>query len=431
MKYHVSTLALAVAMTVAGQASAQTAAEKVTSQSPVRAPGPGEYDERFQDARELAQSGRHEEAIHAYSELLAHSPGNVDVLLGRGRVYAWMGRWREAENDLRAAVTVSPTYADAWSALGDMYMWSNRPGEAAEAFGRWIQLHPDQPAPRVARGRALRAAGDYSGARADFEAARARGAEAGQVAGDLQALMPRVQKPEVGVPEGYHWSASLLAKRTAFSPQRDGWNDYTLSLRRHFERGSLAVEFLDARRFGLGDQAWALDGYAGLWHRAYANLRYQHAPQGLLYPDRAWRVEIYQGFGQGWEISASYDRLEFAPPDVGIHALGLGRYVGNFYVQGRTTRVSGNESPGFRGLVRYYYAGNDDSYVEVSAGTGRSSDELARTLGVTDTIRRSSIGIALVRYWNPRWGFKIAADHADEERGYTERGISATLYRRW
>lgn len=431
MKYHVSTLALVVAMTVAGQASAQAAADAVTSQSAALVPESGGYSEQFQAARELAQSGRHEEAVRAYSELLAHSPGNADVLLGRGRVHAWMGRWGEAENDLRAAVTVSPAYEDAWSALGDMYMWSNRPGEAVEAFGRWIQLRPEQPTPRIARGRALRAAGDYSGARADFEAARVRGAEAGQIASDLQAMMPRVQKPEVGVPEGYHWSASLLAKRTAFSPQRDGWTDYSLSVRRHFERGSLAVEFLDARRFDLMDEAWALDGYADLWHRAYANLRYQHAPQGVLYPDRAWRVELYQGFGQGWEISASYDRLEFAPPDIGIYALGLGRYVGNFYVQGRTVRVSGNESPSFRGLVRYYYAGNGDDYVEVSAGSGRSSDELARTRGVTDTIRRSSIGIALVRYWNPRWGFKIAADYADEERGYAERGISGTLYRRW
>lgn len=427
MKYHVLTLALVVAMTLAGPARAQAA----TDQSPVPVSKPDEYGEQFRAARELAQSGKHEKAIHAYSELLVHSPGNVDVLLGRGRVHAWMGHWREAETDLRAAVTISPTYADAWSALGDMYMWNNRPSEAVEAFGRWIQLHPDEPTARVARGRALRAAGDYSGSRADFEAARARGAEAGQVGRDLQAMMPRVQNPEAGVPEGYHWSASLFAKRTAFSPQRDGWNDYGLSLRRHFERGSLAVEFLEARRFDLGDRAWALDGYADLWHRAYANLRYQHTPQGVLYPDRAWRVDIYQGFGQGWEMSASYDRLEFAPPDIGIYGLGLGKYVGNFYLQGRSLWVSGNESPSQRALVRYYYAGDGDNYVEVSAGSGRSSDELARARGGTDMIRRSSIGIALVRYWNPNWGFKIAADHADEERGYAEHGISGTLYRRW
>lgn len=434
MKYNALAPVLVMLLTAPAQAMAQTATDSVTNQSFVHeVPDPGGYNELFQAARALAQSGKHEDAIRSYSELLERSPGNVDVLLARGRVYAWMGRWREAENDLRAAVAASPDYADAWSALGDMYLWSDRAPRAIEAYGRWIQLRPDEAAPRVARGRALRATGDYTGARADFEAAAARGAEADQIASHLQSLVPRVQNPEATIPEGYYWSAGLSAKSTTFNRGRDGWDDYSVWVRRHFDGGSLAVEFLDARRFGLDDQAWALDAYVDLWNRAYANLRYQHGPRGELFPDRAWRVEVFQGIGRGWELSASYDRLGFDPTAIGMYGLGVGKYTGNLYLLARTLSVSGAGSSNLshRGLVRYYYPGDGDNYVEVSAGSGRSSDELARTLGANDTDRRSSVGVAFVRYWNPRWGFKIGADYADAEQGYAERGISGTLYWRW
>lgn len=418
MTHHPIALALFLCCPAAGPLLAQTPTPGAAQASPTA----DDYEGLLLAAREHERAGRHEQAIAAYSRLLARQPDNADVLLARGRVHAWMGRWPEAEADLTGAVAAAPEYADAWSVLGNMYLWSDRPGKAAEAYGRWAQLRPDDPAPRLARTRALKAAEDAALARTQLEA---------ESTASAASPASRRRASGITVPEGYRWTGSLSSKVTTFSRDRDSWNDHTLSVRRHFEGGSLALELLDAHRFGRNDQAWALDAYADLWHHAYANVRYQHSSQAALFPGRAWRVEVYQGVGQGWEISASYDRLEFAPPDIGMHAFGVGKYAGNFYLQGRALWVQGNDSPSHRGLVRYYYAGDGDNYFEASAGTGRSSDELARTRGVTDTIRRSSIGLAWVAYWSPRWGFKIAADYANEERGYAERGISGTVYRRW
>jgi tetratricopeptide (TPR) repeat protein len=87
-----------------------------------------------------------------------------------------MYKCAEAEADLTAATVAAANYADAWSALGDLYLWSDRPGQAAEAYGRWLALAPTlDPTPLIARGRAYRAAGDVAAARADFPAAAARG----------------------------------------------------------------------------------------------------------------------------------------------------------------------------------------------------------------------------------------------------------------
>lgn len=389
------------------------------------------FDQQFQVARELAISGQREPAITAYSQLLLRSPGNADVLLGRGRVYAWMGRWPEAEADLQAATAAAPDYADAWSGLGDMYLWSDRPDQAVQAYGRWIALAANDPAAYIARGRARRAAGDSAGAKLDFDAAGGYGADPAQVVGYLQSLQPRALTPDVVVPQGYRWSSSLSASRTWLSPVRSDWSDYGLSLRRHFERGSLAVEWLGADRFGLSDRAWALDAYVNLWSRAYANLRYQVGPDAELFPGRAWRAELWQGLRQGWELSGSYDHLAFRNSEVDIYAVGVGKYVGNFYLRGRALYIPGDGSDriGYRGQVRYYYAGDGDNYVEINGGTGRSSEFLSRNPDASHS-SNSSVGIAFVKFLTPRWGFKLGLDYSDQPE-HVERSISGAVYTRW
>ena len=78
-----------------GLAAAAGTVAAQTDSGPASA-SPASYDQQFQAARTLANSGQREAAIQAYSDLLVRSPGNTDVLLGRGQVYARMGRWPEA-----------------------------------------------------------------------------------------------------------------------------------------------------------------------------------------------------------------------------------------------------------------------------------------------------------------------------------------------
>jgi YaiO family outer membrane protein len=390
------------------------------------------FSQGLAHAHQLAVDGAREEAIAAYSALLVQHPGNSDVLLGRGRVHAWKEQWAAAESDLLAATTASPDYADAWSALGDMYLWSDQPAKAAEAYTHWVALRPDDPAPRIARGRALRATGAKDAARVDFEAARAMGGDPTKVDGYLRSLMTAPANPEAFVPKGYTWSGSLSASRSWFGQgRRSPWSEYTATVRRHFEHGSVALELLNAHRFGNSDHALAVDAYVDVWHRAYANLRYQGAPGGGLYPDYAWRAEVFQGVGHGWELSGSYDRLGFSSP-VDIYGAGVAKYTGNFYLRGRVLYVPGDggHSLGFRGQVRYYYAGDGDNYLEFNAGYGRSSD-LPGNNGLVTRKPSTSASVAFVKYPSPRWGFKVGLDYGDDADGITERGVFGSLYRRW
>ena len=392
------------------------------------------YDQQFARARELASNGQREEAIALYTALLAQSPGNADLLLARGRTNAWAKRYPEAEADLTAVTTAKPDYADAWSALGDMYLWSDRPQQAATAYARWSELRTDDPAAAIALGRAHRAAGDTGAARADFEAARARGADPAQVDDYLASLQPRIAEPDAVLPAGYLWALRVGDTHTSFDPSsRSSWNEYELALRRKFDRGSLALEMLRANRFGEHDTAWALDGYATLWNRAYANVRYQRGPDGRLFPDNAWRVELFQGVGRGWEVSGSYDHLDFGGSNTDMYGVGVGRYFGNFYARYRVLHVPGvgSGSLSHRAQLRWYYAGNADDYFEVSAGRGRSHELDNSGFDRVVANNHSSFGVSYVNFFAPHWGYKLGAGFDNDVDGFDERSVTAMLYARW
>lgn len=376
--------------------------------------------------RQLATSGQRQLAIKRYTALLAEHPGNGDLLLARGRTYAWDGQYAAAESDLHAVVQKSPGYADAWSALGDVYRWSGHPQQAADAYSHWVALAPHDAAARIARGRALRDAGQLAAARADFDAAAALGANADEIAGLQQSLLPREIQPD----DGYRWGVSAGWDHTGFSGDRQDWNDADLSLRRYFSRGSLALELLRADHFGTSDTAWALDGYVPLWSRAYANLRYQQGPTGGILPEQAWRMEVFQGAGRGWELSASADHLHFSG-NTDFYGIGVGRYVGNWYARYKLQYVPGTGSGSWshRLLLRNYYRGNADDYLELSISSGRSTD--MDRFGTIVRNSNAAIGISWQHYFAPHWGFKLGAGYASDDDGYDEQRLWLTVYSRW
>ncbi|MEI8256844.1 MAG: YaiO family outer membrane beta-barrel protein, partial [Deltaproteobacteria bacterium] len=373
---------------------------------------------------------------------LAESPGNADVLLGRGRVYAWLGCWPEAEADLRAVTDAAPRYADAWSALGDLYLWSDRPLQAADAYGHWLALAAaDDPAPLIARGRALRSSGDLVAARADFEAAGTRGADPASVRDLIESATPkppaeRAAESRVLGPAGFPWSASLSVANDSFASAGLSFTDTVATVRRYFERGSLGVEALAANRFGAHDQAFALDGYADLWSRSYLNLRFQDGPDGKLFPRTRWRAEVFQGVGRGWELATSYDRLGYTTATE-LFGFGVGRYLGNWYLRLRHLYIPATPGSGSsnsdRLVARYYYGGTADNYVEVAAGLGRNDQPTSFVTGPLPASHGWSGSAAFVKYLTPRIGFKLGVDlgYGLEGEPYSNRGIFATLYTRW
>lgn len=399
------------------------------AQAPAKAQG---FDEQFKAAQQLVREGKRDEALAAYTAMLARSPNNSDVLLARGRLLSWMDRDAEAERDLTAATRAAPKYADTWTALGDLYRWTDRPALAADAYAHWIELAPKDPAPHLARGRVLQQAGDTSGARAEFEAARSLGAAQADLDKAMATLLPSSLAPDVASAGGYDWSATLAGSKTWVSANgnSDYW-DKGLTLRRHFNWGSIGVEGLGLHRYDQNDTAYALDAYVDLWNRAYANLRYQVSSDSVgLYPKNSGRVELYQGVGKGWELAASDDWLNFGGGLVNIYGVAVAKYIGNWYGRARMTYVDSSESYGWRLTLRNYYAGDADHYLELTGSASRGYYESGHSAFITSSQEwGESASVAWVTFFNPRWGMKLGASYSDSD--HTEDSISASLYTRW
>lgn len=232
------------------------------------------------------------------------------------------------------------------------------------------------------------------------------------------------------------WTAEASAGATDAGDAGD-WRDGGLAVRRKSTAGSIGVEWLWASRFDRTDHAAAIDGWVNFSPRTYANVRYQDASGDAgLYPERAWRAEAFHVFDGGWELSAGYDRLEFAGDGVGIAGVGFGRYWGNFYARARVARASGTSATGpdstsVRGMLRWYYAGTGDDYLELAGGSGRSAADLAQ-LGGEARFRSDSASVAWLRSLGPAWSLRLGAAYADDQgAGRIERSASVALQRHW
>lgn len=186
---------------------------------------------------------------------------------------------------------------------------------------------------------------------------------------------------------------SLTAGAHTFNETRADWLSGQLVARRLFEQGSVAVEFLEVRRFERWDGAGAVDLWYDLWARAYGNLRLQIAPKPEVLPTLDGVLEIYQGFGQGFEVAVSYRLMHFAALDAHLFGLNVAHYRGDWYFAVRSTyallETSGGASVG--ALARRYFV-DADTFVELQGIWGSE----VVTLGV-DQLQQRQTGSVVCR----------------------------------
>jgi YaiO family outer membrane protein len=386
---------------------------------------------RAQDAAQAKQwldEGRTSEAISAYTQLIQASPRDPDLLLFRGLAYSRSRQWSLAITDLEAAAAIAPSYADVWSALGNIYRWNDQPAAAADAYARLASLRPTDPEPQHLRARSLLLTGDLAGAQQAAARARELGASPEAVQSVASALAMRTQ---ANAPDsrGHQWSVSMGAG--GVSTANGNAQERSASLRRYTDWGSIAVETLLLRRFDTTDNAVAIDAYPRLWSGAYANVRYQHSASPTWYPGTSWRAELYQGIGQGWEVAASRDYLGFQSR-VNIDGVALAKYWGSLYLRWRHQRVSSDASSGSgdRMVVRYYYEGDADHYLEGNVSNGRS-DDFSGTL--VSGSRSDSRGVVWYHFVTRNWGFKTSWSQSKDTSlpDGRERSLNAGLTYRW
>ena len=378
------------------------------------------YDEKLDLARQLAHSNHWQEAVELYTIFLTEYPDDPDILLGRGLVYAWEDRYAEGEADLLAVTRQVPAYADAWMALGNLYLWWERFHHSAEVYSRLVELQPDNAAPYVARAKAYRSARQFAQARKDL-------ITASKLGGDQEEIN-RLLRQLDRIPAALPWESTLLLDVQTFSTDRQDWTTTTALVRREIFLGSVALGLMQTRRFDQEDRAFLADSYVNLWRRAYANIRLQLAPRRKVLPSTDTAIEIYQGVGQGWELSGSYRRMAFPGTIVHIYGSSLAWYLGSWYLRGQTRFVPVNQGmDSFTMAAARRYIVTVDNFLEIGAGLGREVVTGPDGPEYADTYVLIFRGQAFI---NRRWGFTLSGN-LQQTPDYRQRGLTAGVISRW
>lgn len=401
---------------------------------------PKSYEIRFGLARALAFSGQWAESISEYSSLIDENPADGDARLGRGRAYAWNKQYGEAIKDLLFVTEKTPDYADAWQALGDVYRWQENPAQAVEAYTRCLSLQPKNPIVLLGRARAYLQMGRNSDAQTDVDTAETQGGDTKEIQNLREALQPPkpVEKPvEIAQPPlaektgEYPWELRYSFDYLDFEPTKNEWLAHRTTIRRDFSHGSIAFESIESKRFSEWDDSAAIDGYFDLWNGAYGNLRLQVTPDADVLPRWDGYAELFQGFGEGWEVSGSYRHMDFYDNNVDLYGVGLGKYIGDWYLRAKTTLTpeSGSLDVSQSFLIRKFFV-SEDHFIQFMTGFG---DEVV-TIGAGPLVETRSTHFFSVggqTYLTRNFGTFLNLNYQDIDKAPVRRGFELGFMIRW
>ncbi len=206
------------------------------------------------------------------------------------------------------------------------------------------------------------------------------------------------------------WSATAEVAVETFDSQLPAWSDWVrwgAGLERRFDGGALLVEGFRSRRFGEWDAGAVGEAYVELGSRTYLHARGQVVPDALALPTSDVRLELFQGVGDGWEVSASGRRMAVRSEDIWVYGASTAKYLGSWYLRGRAdvSSSTGGEALYVTGAARRYLTGVE-GLVELSAGTGREVADVAAG-PVVDLRDGSSVALRLEAF--PRHALGLGA----------------------
>ncbi|GEM_PF-3417311 len=364
-------------------------------------------------------------AVKAYTRALDAAPADTAPRIGRARAHARGRQYPEALQDAQKVIEEHPQDAEAWSVLGNIHFWMGEPERAEGAFSKSLALRPGDPETLLGRARARNGAGRPKEALDDLGRAEALSGPTDETG--------RVRTASENASRGsLDWKATLTHSITQFSRDRDAWRTTTERIQHSWPRGSLALESIQARRFGKDDQAFALDAYVKAWRRGYANLRYQAVESPEVLPRGDYLIEPFQGFGTGWEGSIFYRHMDFTTAQVDLYGVSISKQLGAWYLRNRVTLIPslGNLDLSNLFQVRRYFGATQESYVEVLAGEGFSKVTVGPDLAV-ERRRSSSLTAGLSIALGPRTAFTLSTGYQDEQSAPVGRTITLGFSVRW
>jgi YaiO family outer membrane protein len=235
------------------------------------------------------------------------------------------------------------------------------------------------------------------------------------------------------------WSATLHYDAQHVPPGPEGayWHTLTAGVGRRTAAGSLSLQAVAIRRFEIDERAFVADVYPKLWRGAYGNVRVGVAPGAKTTSRYDVGAEVFQGVGSS-ELSASLRRQGFEAAEVSAVGVGLGHYIGNWYLRPRTVvaRVDRSWAPFVAFTGRRYLRDRTDHSVDLTVGMGEEVLEVAAPAGGDGRLDVVTAGsrFAAVRsqlFFRRHVGATAGASYSAYEAIPDRWGVSLGVLTRW
>ena len=381
------------------------------------------YSANFKCAQCYSRMGDYENAIKYYSNIITSDSTDADARLERGRILTWIKKYKLAENDLVYVTSHYPLYSDAWSALGKLYIWQGLSNDAINVYLKWINIDSMNYDPYLSLAEIYRQLRSYPLARENLLIARNLDAPKKLINKKLRNLNRNASPAQ--------WEMRNLYEFQHVGEKQPNWHQFSSEIKREMHWGSIVIDYFRASRFNKWDDALVLETYFDSWTRSYVNFRFQTAFNANILPFTDSNLEIFQGFGNGWEGSGSYRYLGYFKNEIQTWGISFAKYMGDWFLHEKTNIFSGKKSQGYTQTFLFRrYLGVVDHYLEVRVGGGKT----IALVGLGPKIATRSTNFCTVSYqtfFNPDWGLSSTITYNEEDQLPVRVGLSIGLIRRW
>ena len=381
------------------------------------------YSAHFKCAQCYSRLENYDEAISVYSNLILSDSTDADARLERGRILTWIKKYKLAENDLVYVTTHYPLYSDAWSALGKLYIWQGLSSDAINVYLKWIKIDSVNYDPYLSLAEIYRQLRSYPLARENLLIARNLDAPKKLINKKLRNLNRNASPAQ--------WEMRNLYEFQHVGEKQPNWHQFSSEIKREMHWGSIVIDYFRASRFNKWDDALVLETYFDSWTRSYVNFRFQTAFNANILPFTDLNLEIFQGFGNGWEGSGSYRYLGYFENEIQIWGISFAKYMGDWFLHEKTNIFSGKKSQGYTQTFLFRrYLGVIDHFLEVRIGVGKTI-ALVGSGPIIDTRSTNFCTVSYQTFFNPDWGLSSTIAYNEEDQLPVRVGLSIGLIRRW
>lgn len=329
-------------------------------------------DKAFENARNLAFSGKRAEALSICKRILKKSPGYTEVQVFMGRVLVWSDRYDTARIVLKDAIKKDPKSTDAYEAITDLEYWDNKPKAAIYYSSKGLQQNPNNENLQIKKAKAVADTGNYAAAinlLNNVIKINKKNSQARQLADRYKLLSV---KNKIGIAYDYDY----FDKRFT-----DPWHQTALWYNHRTKVGSLIFRYNNINRFKQTGHQGEIDFYPSIGKKMYMYLNAGIADHKASFlPTYRFGASLYRNLPRAFEAEIGVRYLDFSTSNTLIYTGSVGKYVGSWWFSLRPTIVpaaANAYSSSFALLGRHYFATAND-YLGFSLGYGFSPDDRAR-----------------------------------------------------